>query len=90
MVQIKAIRISTEDGRIRIEITDHENRIREFRNVVRLSISEELCRNGLMELEGFAVDDISDRKLENINWEVYDYENGAIHFLCEEMIQKNG
>ncbi len=49
-----------------------------FENVVQLKVSE----FGYRYLCGLDIADVSDRQLENIGLEVFDYENEAISFYC--------
>lgn len=37
------------------------------------------------QLNGLAIEDISDRRLEKCNYEIYDYEQGDYHLYCEDI-----
>jgi hypothetical protein len=39
---------------------------------------------GIHQVSGFDIIDISENGLENINFQIEDYENGSIEFLCED------
>lgn len=54
-----------------------------FRNVSNLKI--DFIGTGLHQISGFDILDISNNGLENINFQIDDYENGSINFICEEV-----
>jgi hypothetical protein len=54
-----------------------------FRNVSNVKL--ELSGTGPQQIMGFDIHDISDRKLEKINYEIEDYEDGFISLYCEEI-----
>lgn len=54
-----------------------------FRNVSNLKL--DFIGTGLHQISGFDILDVSDNGLENINFQIDDYENGSINFICEEV-----
>ncbi len=58
-----------------------------FSGVSALNISD--FGSALIQVMGFDVSDISDRQWEGINWEVYDFENGALRFYAESVVIVN-
>jgi hypothetical protein len=54
-----------------------------FRHVSNLKL--DFIGTGLHRISGFDILDISDNGLENINFQIEDYENGSINFICEEV-----
>lgn len=53
----------------------------DFYNVSNLKL--DFIANGLQQISGFDILDVSDSGLENINFQIEDYEDGAIGFNCE-------
>ncbi|OPB88543.1 hypothetical protein BB021_08260 [Elizabethkingia ursingii] len=54
-----------------------------FKNIYNLKLD---FNNGqLQQILGFDIIDISDNNMENINFQIEDYENGRISFNCEEI-----
>lgn len=45
----------------------------------------EFNHTGLQQISGFDIIDISDRKLENLNFQIEDYEDNLIGFSCQEI-----
>lgn len=54
-----------------------------FNKISNLKLNFEF--HGLQQVSGFDIVDISNNGLENINYEVEDYENGIINFYCKEV-----
>lgn len=54
-----------------------------FKNVSNLKL--EFIGSGSQQIMGFDILDVSDRALENMNFEIEDYEDGIIGFYCKEI-----
>jgi hypothetical protein len=60
-----------------------------FKNVCGLSMKELTIDNDGFLIEGFEVTNLSNSQMENISFEVNDYENETLHFYCENIIIEN-
>jgi hypothetical protein len=58
-----------------------------FKNVINLKL--DFKGEGLHQISGFDILDISDNGLEKVNFQIEDYENGSINFNCEEVEVNN-
>jgi hypothetical protein len=54
-----------------------------FKNVSNLKL--EFISSAPQQIMGFDILDISDNALEDMNFEIEDYENGIIEFYCKEI-----
>ena len=54
-----------------------------FENIFNFKL--DFTNNGLQQISGFDIIDISNHGLEKINFQIEDYENGTISFNCEEI-----
>ncbi|WP_292009338.1 hypothetical protein [Chryseobacterium sp.] len=57
-----------------------------FENVSSLKIDFDYNYNGLQQVSGFDIIDVSNNGLEFIHYQIEDYENDTIHFYCEDII----
>lgn len=56
-----------------------------FENVSNLKLDITPCESDLYQICGFDIINISDNALENINFQIEDYENNAINFYCKSI-----
>lgn len=61
---------------------EFQKRTLKFLNIQKLSIRE---LTGPVQVMGFTIEDLSEKKWDSINFEISDYESGIIHFYCEEI-----
>jgi hypothetical protein len=54
-----------------------------FETVSNLKLNFE--SSGVHQITGFDIIDVSNNSLENINYQIEDYENGSINFCCKEI-----
>ncbi len=67
-------------------VIDSQERVPGCRLTLRFSGVRDfrMSEGALNQICGFAINDISDRQWENVRWEVIDYENGDLAFVCAE------